>query len=119
MLLVLALAACARPIVREAQPFAPVELAAGDSVRLAGTRLVVGVASIADSRCPSDVTCITAGDAIVVVRTGERTDTLHTARQPRALVREGYEVKLEDVRPYPRTDVREPVRVAVLRFAPG
>lgn len=98
------------------------EVRAADPVHISGTRLTLTVASIADSRCPTDVTCITAGDAMVIlVLTGDadRTDTLHTGRSlRRETTYAGHRVTLTDVRPYARTTERNRVQTAVLLVTP-
>src|SRR3954464_3529786 len=55
------------PVALDAQ----FDAAEGSTFRLEGTRGTIGVLSIADSRCPSDVRCVTAGDVVVVVALGD------------------------------------------------
>lgn len=113
-------ASCALPHAvapREVERDVPFDAAIGETVRVAGTDARVTVNGIADSRCPSDVTCITAGDAVVVLRTGERVDTLHTARAPRSVIASGLRLELVDVKPYPRSTDRDRVSLAVLRIS--
>ncbi len=64
-----------------------------------------------DSRCPSDVQCVTAGDAeaVLMLRAGTDTATehrLHTNHEPRSVDLRGYRIRLDSVTPYPRSNVR-------------
>jgi hypothetical protein len=94
-------------------------LGENQSVTVAGTQRAIRVTAIRDSRCPSDVTCITAGDALVILVTSddgtERTDTLHLRAAPRSAALGPDRVELLDVTPYPRSTARDRVPVAVLR----
>lgn len=86
----------------------------GDTVRIpvgqvAGFdhgRLTVAFEALeAESRCPTNVQCIQAGDAQVRLRlqTGDRKQptSLHTNGQPRTTDFYGYTVALADVEPHP------------------
>ena len=99
------------------------ESRAMDPVHVTGTPVTLTVVSIADSRCPSDVTCITAGDAVVALLLrgdGERADTLHTSSAGRHVTTfAGHQVELVDVRPYPRSTPQTVVQTAVLRVLPA
>lgn len=84
----------------------------GQRVTLKGTSLSFKFVAVeSDSRCPSDVTCVWAGNAAVQVQVGtgkrSKTLTLNTGRGG-ALVSEieykGYRVKLVSLSPYPRSD---------------
>ena len=84
----------------------------GHRVTLKSTSLRIKFAAVEnDSRCPSDVTCVWAGNAAVQVElgTGRRSEilTLNTGKGG-SLVSEleykGYRVKLVSLSPYPRSD---------------
>ncbi len=88
------------------------KLRVGQRVALKGTRLQIKFAAVEnDSRCPSDVTCVWAGNAAVRFQLsagrGNKTITLNTSSNS-TFVREneylGYKVKLVDLSPYPRSD---------------
>jgi hypothetical protein len=64
LLLAVALAACGRD-GSAATLNAPIQLAPGQSAVFKDENLKVQVVDIADSRCPSDVTCLWAGEALV------------------------------------------------------
>ena len=69
------------------------------------------VAVESDSRCPSDVNCVWAGNAAVQVEvsTGRRSKTLtfntgRSAALVSAIEYKSYRIKLVDLSPYPRSD---------------
>jgi len=110
-----ALAACAAP--RPAAPRsageaetvgadAPFTLAVGDRARVESPDVTIGLQAVeSDSRCPRDVTCVWAGDAVVVIEivAGDQRETLrlHTNLEPRKAVALGAELELADLSPYP------------------
>jgi len=103
------------------------QLPAGRSIRLADTDLVVHFDRVErDSRCPADVKCITAGDAVVVLglaagRESERLYELHTTSGDATAVHAGFRVTLVALNPVPvstRT-LRARDYIATLRAARG
>lgn len=82
-----------------------VVLAAGESARVADA--TVRVVAIQDSRCPSDVVCITAGDVVMVLAfsgAGDaRTDTLRLVAAPKTSTYGGLLFQPTTVMPYPDT----------------
>ena len=59
-----------------------------------------------DSRCPSTAICAWAGDASVVITSrfpmeSPVLDTLHTTLDPKAVLRDGTEIRLVRLDPYP------------------
>jgi hypothetical protein len=95
------------PVSRE------VQLAPGESARVDGLTIAFEGVS-ADSRCPTDVTCIWEGDAVVVVRASEPSRDasaleLHTAgRFPREATYGRYTVRLTALTPQPRESAPVP-----------
>ncbi len=93
----------------EISPAVPFRLAVGEQARLESEDLTVRFTMVVgDSRCPSDVTCIWAGDAEVEMRLtqGEQTTSvsLHTnggKDYPRTAEAYGCTMSLEDLEPYP------------------
>ena len=86
------------------------------------------VALVGDSRCPSDVNCIWAGDAeieMLVARGDEGVSLrLHThggGRHPRQAAAFGFTLRLESLDPYPSSAERIPERdyVATLVLLAG
>ena len=62
----------------------------------------------ADSRCPIDAVCITAGDATIAVtlikKSGNEARELHTIPAQSQFSYAKYVVKLTELQPYPRSD---------------
>ena len=85
------------------------KLKVGERVMLKGTQLRLKFMAVAnDSRCPSDVTCVWAGNAAVSLhlstRTGSLTVTRNTSTSPPFVTDSeyrGFRVKLVDLSPYP------------------
>lgn len=102
-----------------AQVGEPFALLVGESATVAQTSIVVRFASVNESRCPTDVTCVHAGDAAVTLTFSgagaERTDTLHLMREPRAARYGNYRFELMDVQPVPRTTAPPSPKTATIR----
>lgn len=69
------------------------------------------VALVEDSRCPVDVTCVWSGNAKVRIQVGKsngamKTFEINTNLQPKTISYAGYEIKLVNLDPKPRTNVR-------------
>lgn len=105
-------AACSTPEPLE-QSGSLQHVEAGDTIRLqyggsaalgsAGARIVFSDVE-ADSRCPTDVTCVWAGDAHVQIEAVSpdgttRTLDLHTTLEPMAAEFAGYRIHLVEVSP--------------------
>jgi hypothetical protein len=94
-------------VVQSANPI-EVALALG-SERRVDSRLRVAFTNVAsDSRCPTSVVCVWAGDGAAeiayAVGTGpSRPDTLHTTLEPKSVEFEGYVLTLLELSPHPRT----------------
>jgi hypothetical protein len=103
-LFAVALAACGRggsATAIETALGAPVQLAPGQAVVIENANLEVRFAGIAsDSRCPSDVTCLWAGEVVVqlAVRSDGRT-TQHEIREMHSATIGGYTVAVLQVLP--------------------
>ena len=105
--LLCALVACSRTTpapteIRDQQ----VTLAAGESATIAG--ITVRALAIQDSRCPSNASCITAGDVVLILgfsgAGSVRTDTLRLVAAPKASTYGGLLFQPTTVVPYP--DIR-------------
>jgi hypothetical protein len=64
-----------------------------------------------DSRCPEDTNCVWAGNAKVKIqvrggRGGRRTFELNSTTQPQVATYAGYEIRLTDLTPRPRSNIR-------------
>ena len=119
----LLLASCASdPLQLESEPRASVadarvrteidrsfELRPGEVAAVGAGRALVGFRGIrSDSRCPVDVTCVWACDAVAVVGLAQDSGPwqwfdLHTGIEPREASAIGVTVRLEEVEPQART----------------
>ncbi|WP_431894892.1 hypothetical protein [Nonomuraea sp. bgisy101] len=93
-----------------AEPGKVFTLASGDTARLTGAELTVTLTGVGqDSRCPTGVQCVWEGDAVVKVRVTAGTappadHELHTSgRFETAITVAGHELRLVDLKPYPRS----------------
>ena len=88
------------------------DLKVGQSTTVKGTKLRIRFATVEnDSRCPSDVTCVWAGNAAVrlLLSSGRNVKavTLNTSNSTSFISEieyQGYKVKLVGLIPYPRSD---------------
>lgn len=84
------------------------ELRVGESARLVGHNTVITFEAVRqDSRCPVDVTCVWAGNAVVILRLGaSQRDTaleLNTTLEPKHAPVDGLELELRSLEPVPRS----------------
>ncbi len=88
------------------------KLSVGQQVAVPGTRLRIKFTAVAnDSRCPSDVTCVWAGNAAVKLELNGRGQgssvTLNSSKAGQFVCEaayQGYKVKLVELSPYPRSN---------------
>ena len=103
------LAACSRATSAPADVKAgqSVMLAEGQSARVSSSNVVVRFVSANDSRCPSDVVCVSAGEALILLSLAgagaSRTDTVRLVKQPSAVTYGGFVFEALDLQPYPRS----------------
>lgn len=79
--------------------------------KVSRSNLTIKFVAVEDSRCPQDANCIWAGNAKVTVKiTNSKGKSqicdLNTNLQPQTVKFEGYEIKLGEVTPHPRSDKR-------------
>ena len=99
------------------------ELKPGQTARLDGTAFSVSFVGVPeDSRCPTDVVCVWAGNGavslVVTDDTGAKsTVVLNTTISPRSVRTSGYEISLTGLKPDPRQSSPIPLAnyVATLR----
>lgn len=113
--------ACGRPAS------APLEVAAGQSIQLrteetasvAGTPVRVQFTRAADSRCPSDVVCITAGEAVIeLVFSGSGATegaSLRLGQKPVTATYGGLVFEATALDPYPRSNQPSATQTLTLR----
>lgn len=93
----------------------------GQTVAVDGGQLVVGLKEVpSDSRCPVDVQCVQAGEAVVMLTVARpqrepATLTLRTTPGKEAAQYEEYRVELRDLNPKPRSGVPTGVYEATVR----
>ena len=120
------LIACSNPMAASAIPGRDFELRVGETASLEGSDLVLRFMSVpSDSRCPTDVQCVHAGDATVRLRVegggGPETSLdLHTNDQPKEAAQGSYVIRLVVLRPLPRDGQPVPGGdfVATLKITP-
>jgi hypothetical protein len=116
------LAACAQATSAplEARVGQTVDLAVGETARIQNSNVTVRFSSANDSRCPSDVVCVTAGDAaITVLLTGagsERSEAIYLTRDPRAATYGGYRFEAVELLPYPKSTGQGTDKTVTLRI---
>jgi hypothetical protein len=99
-----------------------IEIPLGETRLLDEDRLAINFARVLDdSRCPTGVQCITAGNALVGLILHERGEAtrmvqLNTHAEPRTVSHEGYVVTVVDLQPYPRSGVTTPPESYVVRL---
>ena len=90
------------------------DMSVGQEAQVQGTPLTIRFLGISeDSRCPSDVQCVWAGDAVArLVITAQGTvgteASLHTTLEPKSAAFAGYTVRLTAVKPVPRSGTTIP-----------
>ncbi len=97
------------------------DLRVNETAYIADTRLSIQVVAVPeDSRCPTDVVCVWAGNARVslALREGPNAEggDVNSTLQPRTLTRLGYGVELIDVRPGPRSGQALPLEAYIVRL---
>ncbi len=79
---------------------------------IAGTNLTVRFVSLVeDSRCPTNVNCVSAGNAKIKIEVGRRNGAsrifeLNTNLKPQIISYAGFEIKLINLNPKPATNIR-------------
>jgi hypothetical protein len=90
------------------------DVALGQEARVRGTSISIRFVEVSnESRCPSDVQCVWAGNAVVklsLAASGAASSgaSLNTTLEPRSVVFAGYRVTLTSLRPYPRSGTTIP-----------
>ncbi len=95
-----------------AQTSQQVKLRVNNQKSVANGKLTIKFVSLAeDSRCPEDVNCIHAGNAKIQIKVAKRggsakTFELNTNSDPNIISFGGYEIKLENLVPVPKKNIR-------------
>jgi hypothetical protein len=129
LLLASGLLACGKTTIQTGQlvalvPKQPATLALGGLGNVEAT-----LTDLSDSRCPSDVVCISAGNvaAVLTLADGAATQTVRLGYQKNYLAdsvsvtlhRQAYWVRILDVTPYPTKENIGQLRTAVVRLRPA
>lgn len=115
------LAACAgiTSAPRDVSVGQSVELSVGETANVTPGSVRVQLTGINDSRCPSDVVCVQAGDAMSILAFNgggaDRVDTLYLAKPPKSVTYGGYRFEALDVQPYPKSSGQQASKVLVLK----
>ena len=117
------LAACSRatssPV--EVIPGQTTQLQERQSVRVSNSSVLVQFVGANDSRCPSDVVCVWAGEAAIALWFSgagtERADTLRLGMKPTATTYGGYQFEATDLQPYPKSQAQSATRTLTLRVS--
>ena len=116
------LAACSRAASAPADVKAgqSILLAEGQSATVSNSTVVVRFVSANDSRCPSDVVCVSAGEAVISLSlagaAASRTDTVRLVKQPRAVTYGGFVFEATDLQPYPKSTGPVSTKTLTLRI---
>ena len=98
-----------------------VELSVGETVNVTPGSVRVQLGNIYDSRCPSDVVCVSAGDAMIILAFSgggaDRIDTLYLVKPPKSLTYGGYRFDALDVQPYPKSTGQQASKTLVLKVS--
>jgi sulfate adenylyltransferase subunit 1 (EFTu-like GTPase family) len=98
-------------LTASAQTTQQVTLRLNKQAKISRGKLTIKFVSVEDSRCPQDVKCVWAGNAKVTVKVTNskgksQTFDLNSNIQPQSVTFDGYEFKLGEVTPHPRSNVR-------------
>ena len=97
-----------------------IQLAEGQSAMVSNTSVVVQFVSANDSRCPSDVVCVSAGEAVISLSlagaAASRTDTVRLVKQPHVVTYGGFVFEATDLQPYPKSTGPVSTKTLTLRI---
>jgi len=136
-IIMVALAACATPsqpggagtppTAIQVQPNREFDIASGQEAHVQGTPIVVSFRGVSnDSRCPTDVQCVWAGNAVVRLSLSQGEGpaievSLNSTLDPRITKFAGYSIRLAGLKPAPNSGKPIPPGdyVATLEVGPG
>ncbi len=81
-----------------------VKLSVNKQIVASGSKLKIKLIEIKDTRCPEDVNCVWAGNAVIkfTVSKGKltaKTFELNSGIEPMSVTYQGYEIKIKDITP--------------------
>ena len=78
------------------------ELAFSQTSQIDNENIVIKFVGVSeDSRCPTNVNCIWAGNAKILLEIFQDTLSINTALEPKNIEVNGYQIELKSVSPYP------------------
>jgi hypothetical protein len=95
-----------------------VKLSANKQAVDAGSKLTFKLIEVKDTRCPTDVDCVWAGNAVVKLsiakgKSGAKTFELNTALEPNVISFQGYTITLKDLSPTVKSTDASPIGYTV------
>jgi hypothetical protein len=120
--LLVLLAACSRATSGPSQvnPGQSIQLAEGEYAQVNDSPVTLQFVRANDSRCPSDVVCVSAGEALITLAFNgagaEKTDTLRIVK-PKLASYGGYLFEASDLQPYPKSQGQIPGKTLTLRVS--
>ncbi len=95
-----------------------IKLSANKQVADKSSKLTFKLITVEDSRCPADVDCVWAGNAIVKIsiakgKSAAKMFELNTALEPKIISYQGYEITLKDLSPTRKSTDTSPINYAV------
>jgi hypothetical protein len=104
----------------EARVGESVDLTLGQVARVQNSSVTVRFSGVDDSRCPLEVLCVTAGDAVITLLLSgagsERWEVVHRVREPKAATYGGYRFEASALAPYPSTNAPGVPKTLTLRI---
>ncbi len=81
-----------------------VKLSINKQAIASGSKLKIKLIEIKDTRCPEDVNCVWAGNAVIKFSVSKgtlaaKTFELNTGLDPMSIIYQGYEIKIKDITP--------------------
>jgi hypothetical protein len=95
-----------------------IKLSSNKQIADKSSKLTFKLIAVEDSRCPPDVNCVWAGNAIVKIsvakgKSAAKTFELNTALEPKVISYQGYEITLKDLSPTRKSTDTSPVNYLV------
>jgi hypothetical protein len=95
-----------------------VKLSANKQAVDAGSKLTFKLIEVKDTRCPTDVDCVWAGNAVVKLsiakgKSGAKMFELNTALEPNVISFQGYTITLKDLSPTVKSTDASPISYTV------
>jgi hypothetical protein len=98
--------------INKVDPGKEFKIKKGEVVVVRGGNFRITFRSVTDSRCPTGVTCVWAGNGEVVIEIAGKNKKqvvarLNTLSEPKEITYKGFKIKLVGLKPYPK--INEPI----------